>query len=77
MPSLQNHNTPTLAQMWQFIDSVLDLIGMTLGKASIYNGQVFRLYLKLVKLDNSFMDSIQVHILRNKQSSSRLENLVN
>jgi hypothetical protein len=63
--------------MWQFIDSVLDPIGMTLDKVSIYNGQVFRLYLKLVKLDNSFMDSIQVHILRNKLASSRLENLVN
>lgn len=77
MSSLQNHNTLTLVQMWQFIGNVLDPIGMTPDKASLDNSQVFKLYLKLVKLDNSFRDSIQVRILRNELASSRLENLVN
>jgi hypothetical protein len=77
MSSLQNHNTPRLVQMWQFIDGILSPIGMTPDKASIDNDQVFKLYLNLVQLDNSFRDSIQVHILRNELAFSRLENLVN
>jgi hypothetical protein len=63
--------------MWKFIDGVLGPIGMTPDKASIDNGQVFKLYLKLVQLDNSFRDSVQIHILRNELASSHLENLVN
>ncbi|MDE1842492.1 MAG: hypothetical protein KGH95_02455 [Thaumarchaeota archaeon] len=76
MSSLQN-NTPTLVQMWQYIDKILDPIGMAPDKASLDNGQVFRLYLKLIKIDNSFRDSIQVHILRNQLACAHLESLVN
>jgi hypothetical protein len=63
--------------MWQYIDKILDPIGMAPDKASLDNGQVFRLYLKLGKIDNSFRDSIQVHILRNQLACARLESLVN
>ncbi len=76
MSSLQN-NAPTLVQMWQYIDKILDPIGMAPDKASLDNGQVFRLYLKLGKLDNSFRDSIQVYMLRNQLACTRLESLVN
>ena len=77
MSITQNQKIPTLEEMRQIIDRTLYPIGMAPDKASLDNGQVFRLYLKLIKLDNSFRDSVQVHILRNELAYALLENLVN
>lgn len=77
MPITQNQKIPTLEEMQQIIDRTLYPIGMAPDKASLDNGQVFRLYLKLIKLDNSFRDSVQIHILRNELAYTLLENLVN
>lgn len=77
MSIVEKQNTPTLGEMWQFIDKVLHPIGMTPDKASLDNGQVFKLYFQLIKLYDLFIDSIQVHVLRNELAYSLLENLVN
>lgn len=77
MTRLENQNTPTFVQMWKCIDAILGPIGMSPDKASLDNIQVFRLYSKLMRIDKSFRDTIQAHILRNELAYSRLENLLN
>ena len=75
--SVINQDTSSLEEMWQFIGKNLDPIGMMPDKASLDHMQTFRLYLKLRNLDNTFRDTIQVHVLKNELAYSMLETLVN
>ena len=75
--SVINQDTSSLAEMWQFIGKNLDPIGMMPDKASLDHMQTFRLYLKLRNLDNTFRDTIQVHVLKNELAYSLLETLAN
>jgi hypothetical protein len=77
MSIVQNQNIPTPERMWEFIDKVLGPIGMTPDKASLDKGEIFGLYLELIKLDNSFLDSIHAHVLKNQLAYLLLENLTN
>ncbi len=77
MSVIENQNTPSLSEMWKFIDRHLNPIGMMPDKASLDYMQIFRLYLELRSLDKTFRDSIQVHTLRNELAYSLLCTLVN
>ncbi|MDE1728196.1 MAG: hypothetical protein KGI02_02825 [Thaumarchaeota archaeon] len=77
MSIIENQNTPSLLEMWKFIDKNLNPIGITLDKASLDYVQIFRLYIELRNLDKTFRDSIQVHVLRNELAYSLLSTLIN
>ncbi|CUR52467.1 protein of unknown function [Nitrosotalea devaniterrae] len=77
MSVIENQNTPSLGEMWQFINKNLSPIGMMPDKASLDYSQTFWLYRELRKLDNTFRDVVQVHVLKNELSYSLLETLVN
>ncbi|SMH71636.1 hypothetical protein [Candidatus Nitrosotalea okcheonensis] len=77
MSIIENQNTPSLLEMWKFIDKNLNPIGITLDKASLDHVQIFRLYIELRNLDKTFRDSIQVHVLKNELAYSLLSTLIN
>lgn len=77
MSYLEAHNTPSLAEMWQFIDKNLGPIGMTPDKAMLDHIQVYRLYLEIRNLDNIFRDTIQIQVLKNNLAFSLLSALTN
>lgn len=77
MSVIETHTTPSLVEMWQFIDRNLNPIGMMQDKASLDYMQTCRLYLGLKKLDNTFRDIIQIQMLKNELAYSLLETLVN
>lgn len=77
MSLIENQNTPSVLEMWKFIEKNLNPIGMMPDMASLDYTQVSRLYLELRSLDRTFRDSIQVHVLRNELAYSLLCTLVN
>jgi hypothetical protein len=77
MSVIETPNTPSLVEMWQFIDRNLNSIGMMPDKASLDDMQTCRLYLRLRKLDSKFRDTVQVQILKNELAHSLLDTLVN
>ncbi len=77
MSVTKTHDTPSLVEMWQFIDRNLNPIGMMPDRASLDYMQTCRLYLKLRKLDSRFRDMIQIQTLKNELAYSLLETLVN
>ena len=77
MSVIENQNIPSFVEMWQFIDKNLNPIGIMPDKASLDHMQTFRLYIELKKLDSTFRDVIQVHVLKNELAYSLLETLVN
>lgn len=77
MSVTETNNTPSLVEMWRFIDKNLNPIGMMPDRASLDYMQTCRLYLGLRKLDNSFRDTIQIQTLKNELAYSLLETLVN
>ena len=77
MSVIENQNIPSFVEMWQFIDKNLNPIGIMPDKASLDHMQTFRLYIELKKLDSTFRDVIQAHVLKNELAYSLLETLVN
>ena len=77
MSVIETHNTPSLVEMWLFIGSNLNPIGMMPDKASLDYMQICRLYSGLRKLDDTFRDMVQVQMLKNELAYSLLETLVN
>ncbi|MDE1844826.1 MAG: hypothetical protein KGI10_05795 [Thaumarchaeota archaeon] len=77
MSVTETYNTPSLVEMWQFIDRNLNPIGMMPDKASLDYMQTCRLYLGLRKLDNTFRDTVQIQMLKSELAYSLLETLVN
>ena len=77
MSVIENQNIPSFGEMWQFIANNLEPIGMMPDKASLDYMQIFRLYLKLRDLDNTFRETIQIQVLRNELAYTLLEALVN
>lgn len=77
MSVIETPSTPSLEEMWQFIDRNLNPIGMMPDKASLDDMQTSRLYRRLRKLDSKFRDTVQAQILRNELARSLLDTLVN
>jgi hypothetical protein len=77
MSVIETPNTPSHAEMWQFIEKNLNSIGMMPDKASLDHMQICRLYLQLRKLDSKFRDTVQAQILKIKLAHSLLDTLVN
>ena len=77
MSVIENQNIPSFGEMWQFITKNLEPIGMMPDKASLDYMQIFRLYIKLRDLDNTFRETIQIQVLRNELAYTLLEALVN
>lgn len=77
MSVTENQNIPSFGEMWQFIGKNLKPIGMMPDKASLDYMQIFRLYLKLRDLDNTFRETIQIQVLKNELAYTLLEAFVN
>ena len=69
---VNNNHTPSLENMWKFIDKIIRPNELILDRTNFTYEQVFSIYSKMTEIDEMFKEIAQINILRkelNKEKS--------
>ena len=62
--AVNNNRTPTLENMWAFIDKIMHPNELVPDRSSLTYEQVFSIYTKMTEIDEMFKEIAQINILK-------------